>query len=94
MRQEIEEADHYDYGITSLRSLKAFEWLSFDHYSSGITIFFLSASLLGTCFCFQCLKFFFLLSVIIGQYLRTYKEAFMKFLENCDPMIVMSSSIT
>ncbi|XP_047956627.1 uncharacterized protein LOC125202292 [Salvia hispanica] len=34
VRQEIEEADHYDYGITSLRSLKAFEWLSFDHYSS------------------------------------------------------------
>ncbi|KAL1536161.1 hypothetical protein AAHA92_28854 [Salvia divinorum] len=32
--QEIEETDHYDYGITSLRSLKAFEWLSRDHYSS------------------------------------------------------------
>ncbi|XP_042026780.1 uncharacterized protein LOC121773931 [Salvia splendens] len=35
VRQESEEeADHYDYGIISVRSLKAFEWLSFDHYSS------------------------------------------------------------
>lgn len=35
VREEVEEADQYDYERSSLQFLKAFEWLSLDHYSSG-----------------------------------------------------------
>lgn len=41
VREEIEEGDGYDYGRVSLQSLKAFEWLSLDHYSSGNYTFLL-----------------------------------------------------
>ncbi|KAH6778092.1 hypothetical protein C2S52_006400 [Perilla frutescens var. hirtella] len=33
VREGFEEADQYDYERSSLQSLKAFEWLSLDHYS-------------------------------------------------------------
>ncbi|KAI3459554.1 hypothetical protein Pfo_016217, partial [Paulownia fortunei] len=35
VREQIEEADQYDYEKSSLQSLKAFEWLSLDHFSSS-----------------------------------------------------------